>query len=228
MKQQLPGEVDELLGHQAGVITRAQALAAGMTRHAVQAKLDSGRWQRLHVGVYAGYSGGPARESLMWAAILAVRSGAVLCHQTAAELHGLLDVGKVRAIHVMVPRGRPVTPLRGVVIHYSRRVDVARHPALEPPRTRLEETVLDLAEAEATATGAISWILSACASRGCAEDGSCSRRSAMPGPAWSPSWSTAICTAWSARTACRKEPDSGGRAWAASRDTKTFATRSTG
>jgi hypothetical protein len=165
MKQQLPGAVDELLGHQAGVITRVQALAAGMTRHAVQAKLDSGRWQRLHVGVYAGYSGGPARESLMWAAILAVRSGAVLCHQTAAELHGLLDVGKVRAIHVMVPRGRPVTPLRGVMIHYSRRVDVARHPALEPPRTRLEDTVLDLAEAEATATGAISWILSACASR---------------------------------------------------------------
>src|SRR5258708_30718902 len=65
----------------------------------------------------------------------------------------------------MVARGHTVAPMKGVVIHYSRRVDVARHPALEPPRTRLEETVLDLAEAEATATGAISWILTACASR---------------------------------------------------------------
>jgi hypothetical protein len=51
------------------------------------------------------------------------------------------------------------------VIHYSRRAGVARHPALEPPRTRLEETVLDLAEAATTGTGAISWILAACASR---------------------------------------------------------------
>jgi hypothetical protein len=165
MTQQLPGEVDGLLSRQAGVITRTQALAAGMTRHAIQARLDSGRWQRLHVGVYAAYSGLPARESLLWAAVLGVRSGGVLCHQTAAELHGLRDVGKSRKIHVMVPRGHSITALTGVVIHYSRRVNVARHPALEPPRTRLEETVLDLAEAEATTTGAISWILTACASR---------------------------------------------------------------
>jgi hypothetical protein len=89
----------------------------------------------------------------------------VLCHQTAAELHGLLDVGKGREIHVMVPRGHSATPLMGVVIHYSQRADVARHPALEPPRTRLEDTVLDLAEAEVTANGAIGWILNACASR---------------------------------------------------------------
>ncbi|HEX4657447.1 MAG TPA: type IV toxin-antitoxin system AbiEi family antitoxin domain-containing protein [Streptosporangiaceae bacterium] len=165
MTQQLPGEVDELLSRHAGVITRAQALAAGMTRHAIQARLDSGRWQRLHVGVYAVYSGRPTRESLLWAAVLGVRSGGVLCHQTAAELHGLQDVGTGRKIHVMVPCGHSVAALTGVVIHYSRRVQVARHPALEPPRTRLEETVLDLAEAEATTTGAISWILTACASR---------------------------------------------------------------
>jgi very-short-patch-repair endonuclease len=65
----------------------------------------------------------------------------------------------------MVSSGQAVAPMKGVVVHYSRRVDVARHPALEPARTRLEETVLDLAEAESTATGAISWILTACASR---------------------------------------------------------------
>ena len=55
--------------------------------------------------------------------------------------------------------------MKGVVIHYSQRVDVARHPVLEPPRTRLEETVLDLAAAEATPARATAWILSACASR---------------------------------------------------------------
>ena len=80
MTRQLPEEISNLLGRQAGVITRAQALARGMTRHAVEARLNSRRWQRLHVGVYAAYSGRPTRESMMWAAVLGVRSGAVLSH----------------------------------------------------------------------------------------------------------------------------------------------------
>jgi very-short-patch-repair endonuclease len=154
-----------MLRHQAGVITRAQALAAGISRHAIYARLESERWQRLHVGVYVGYSGPLTRESLMWAAALAAGPGALLCYRTAAELHGLLDARKGEAIHVMVPRSRTLRPMRRVVVHYSQRVDAARHPALEPPRTRLEETVLDLAEAERTANGAIAWILDTCASR---------------------------------------------------------------
>jgi hypothetical protein len=161
----LPQELEGLARHQAGVLTRAQMMAAGMTRHALYDRLDRGRWQRLHAGVYATYSGPLARQSLLWGAILGARPGAVLCHETAAELHGLLEPGKDNAIHVMVSRGRPVAPMTGVVVHYSKRAQIARHPALEPPRTRLEETVLDLAEAERTATGAVSWILSACASR---------------------------------------------------------------
>jgi hypothetical protein len=165
MTRKLPREISRLTGRQAGVITCAQALAAGMTRHAVQARIGAGHWQRLHVGVYLTYSGPPARTSLLWGAVLAVKSGAVLCHQTAAELHGLADGRNDSVVHVMVPRGRPVARMKGVAIHYSRRVEIARHPALQPPRTRLEDTVLDLAEAEPTATGAIGWILTACASR---------------------------------------------------------------
>jgi very-short-patch-repair endonuclease len=165
MKQQLPQQAGRLARRQAGVITRAQAMAAGLTRHAVYARLASGRWQRLHAGVYAAYSGPVARESRLWAAVLGARPGAVLCHQTAAELHGLLEPRKGGAIHVMARRGSIVAPMSGVVVTYSGRVDAARHPTLEPPRTRLDETVLDLAEMERTATGATAWILDACASR---------------------------------------------------------------
>ena len=152
-----------MLRHQAGVITHSQALGAGISRHAIYARLESERWQRLHRGVYVGYSGPLTRESLMWAAVLAAGPGALLCYRTAAELHGLLDAPKGNAIHVMVPRWGTLRPMRRVVVHYSRRVDAAGHPALEPPRTRLEETVLDLAEAERTANGATAWILDACA-----------------------------------------------------------------
>jgi len=165
MRGSVPRELEELIRRQAGVVTRAQALAAGMTRHAVEARLDGGRWRRLHPGVYLVYTGPPARESLMWAAVLGVKPGAVLCYQTAAELHGLVEARKRGAVHIMVPRGRPAAPMNGVVVHYSRRAQIARHPALPPPRTRLEDTVLDLAEAETTATRAVGWILTACASR---------------------------------------------------------------
>jgi hypothetical protein len=165
MARYLPGELGELVGRQAGVITRAQILATGMTRHALQARLDSGRWQRLHNGVYAAYGGRPARQSMMWAAVLGARGGAVLSHQSAAELYGLLDGSDHRAIHVMVPRGHAVTPMARVVVHYSQRLEAARHPVLEPPRTRLEETALDLAAIAPTAMSAIGWILGPCASR---------------------------------------------------------------
>lgn len=154
-----------VLRRQAGVLTRGQALSAGMSRHAVYARLDSGRWQRLYNGVYATYSGPPNRESRLWAAVLAAGPGAVLSHRTAAELHGLLDAPRSQVVHITVPRSRTIVPMRRVVIHYSQRVNAARHPGLLPPRTRLEDTVLDLAQAEATATRAVGWILRACASR---------------------------------------------------------------
>jgi Transcriptional regulator, AbiEi antitoxin/Protein of unknown function (DUF559) len=161
----LPKEAERLVRHQSGIITRAQAMAAGMTRHGIYARLDSGRWQRLHAGVYSVYSGPVAHGSQLWAAVLGARPGAVLSHQTAAELYGLLEPRKGGTIHVMVAHGHTVAPLKGVVVHYSRRVAAARHPALQPPRTRLEETVLDLAETERTTNGAIAWLLDTCASR---------------------------------------------------------------
>ena len=70
MTGQLPDECDQLLQLQAGVITRAQALSAGMSRHALQAKLDSGHWRRLHSGVYAAFGARPDRAAVLWAAVL--------------------------------------------------------------------------------------------------------------------------------------------------------------
>jgi hypothetical protein len=43
-----------------------------------------------------------------------------------------------------VANGSPVTRPSGTAVHYSRRLELARHPALLPPRTRVEDSVLDL------------------------------------------------------------------------------------
>jgi very-short-patch-repair endonuclease len=61
-------------------------------------------------------------------------------------------------IHVTVPGDRYVERIRGIVLHRSSRVSQAAHPVLAPPRTRLEETVLDLAGTAATVDDACGWV----------------------------------------------------------------------
>jgi len=55
--------------------------------------------------------------------------------------------------------------IRGVIIHYSSRLAEARHPARLPPQTKLEETVLDLADLAHTAEDAVAWPIRACQRR---------------------------------------------------------------
>ncbi len=108
----------------------------------------AGEWQRIQRGVYAAFSGEATREAQLWAALLRAGPEAVLSHQTAAELYGLIKQPSP-LIHVTVPAAsNPAKSSRipGVVVHRSRILDRTRHPALLPPRTRIEETVLDLIE----------------------------------------------------------------------------------
>jgi very-short-patch-repair endonuclease len=64
-----------------------------------------------------------------------------------------------------VPRKAASPAVPGLVLHFSARVAEARHPARLPPRTKLEETVLDLADLERTAEGAVAWPIRACQRR---------------------------------------------------------------
>ena len=149
---------------QNGVLTRSQALAAGFTDQVIATNLRQGRWQRLHPGVYATFSGPPGADCLQWAAVLRAGPRAVLSYQTAARLWDLAGPATA-AIHVTVPRGSPVAGAPGLVVHYSQRVTQARHPTRTPPLTTVEETALDLAGAAGTAEDAVAWVLRAVASR---------------------------------------------------------------
>ncbi|GAA1823602.1 hypothetical protein GCM10009835_50730 [Planosporangium flavigriseum] len=146
------------------MVTRAQALADGMTTDAVRERLRAGRWQRLFRSVYATFSGPVPRESMLWAAVLRAGSGAMLSHQSSAELIGLMDEPD-GLIHVTVPTGRDISPIPGVVVHQSSRADRARHPIRLPPQTRVEETVVDLTQTSASLGQALGLIAKACGRR---------------------------------------------------------------
>jgi hypothetical protein len=166
MPAELKPECRELIAFQSGVVARSQLLPLGVTDDRICALLQARRWMRLQRGVYAAFTGEPCRSALLWAAVLRAGSGA-LSHQTAAELFGIADA-PARLIHVTVPAGRhPARPgaIPGILIHRSDRVLVARHPVLQPPRTRLEETVLDLVHGAASFEEALGWLCRAAGRR---------------------------------------------------------------
>src|SRR5258708_15964910 len=49
-----------------------------------------------------------------------------------------------------------------IVVHRTGRIDAVRHPARTPPRTRVQETLVDLTQLSASFDDAFSWL-----SRGC-------------------------------------------------------------
>jgi very-short-patch-repair endonuclease len=142
---------------QEGVLTAAQLVGAGMSHEALSSLVRGGHWQRPHRGVYATFSGELSRDADLWAAVLAAGPDAMLSYESAAEVSKLADKPSA-LVHVTVPNSRRVKPIRGVVIHYSDRAEQARHPAGMPPRTLIEETVLDLAGEAAIVDDAVGWV----------------------------------------------------------------------
>jgi very-short-patch-repair endonuclease len=145
---------------QAGILTRQQALAAGVTARMIQCNVQRGRWRAVHRAVYATFDGPIPRTGALWAAVLAAGRDATLSHHTAAELWNIADE-RSAAVHVTIPADRRIGPLHGIVVHHSSRLGLARHPTLRPFRTRVEETVLDLADLAVSVDAAIAWCTAA-------------------------------------------------------------------
>jgi very-short-patch-repair endonuclease len=149
-----------LLSVQAGIIDRDQALDVGLSARQISYRLNSGAWQRVYPGVYATFTGQLTREARLWAAVRLAGDGAMVSHETAAEVHGMIDK-PAPSIHVTVPLSRRPTrhrPGRGIVIHRS---DQSREHLPGPfklPLTRVDDTVLDLVAAAPTFDHAYTWI----------------------------------------------------------------------
>jgi very-short-patch-repair endonuclease len=114
----------------------------------------------LRRGTYATFTGDPPREAKLWAALLRVGPGAVLSHETAAEVHGLTDKPSAQ-IHITVPAKRQPDrrrKIRGVVVHRSRCLRPEWQPPWRLPRTSVEDTILDLVAAARTFDDAYGWI----------------------------------------------------------------------
>lgn len=150
----------ELLDFQSRIVSHRQAVRLGVSRTAVVRRAKSGAWQRLHRGTYATFTGVPSRDAILWAALLRAGPGAVLSHETAAEIHRLIDKPSAK-VHITVPASHDParrSPIRGVTIHRSRNVASEPLPPWQLPRTPIAETVLDLIESAKTNDDAFAWL----------------------------------------------------------------------
>jgi hypothetical protein len=162
MVSKLPPTLRNLAQRQYGVVSRSQAIRTGLSPDMIKFRVTSGRWQQLHLGVYATFSGIPGRSAWLWAALLAAGPDAVLSYQTAAELHGLSDK-PTSPIHVSIPRDRHLVTVEGVRLHRSARAVDAVQRGSWPPRTTVEETVLDLTETAKSFDDVCGWVTRAVA-----------------------------------------------------------------
>jgi putative AbiEi antitoxin of type IV toxin-antitoxin system len=148
-------ELAPLARLQAGVVTREQVLAHGVSDRTVARLLTNEHWRRVRSGVYLTSGGEPSFESLAWAGVLAAGSAARVGGAAAAHLDGLL-ADPPAPVLVLVPHGQILRSCDRW--HFVRERPGAREARSvgAPPRTTVEDTVLDLC-ATAPAADVVGW-----------------------------------------------------------------------
>jgi hypothetical protein len=158
MANTIPPALREMLTEQAGMVSRRQVLRAGLTRSTIDSKVRHGRWQQVHPGVYAAFTGNVAWEARLWGAVLYAGPGALLSHGTAAEILRLTD-RRLPVIQVTIPQSRRVRAPQDVQVHRSS-VAYPRWRPLRgiPPHTFYADTIIDLVGAADNRDDVVAWI----------------------------------------------------------------------
>jgi hypothetical protein len=155
-----------LLQRQAGVVTRRQCLAHGMTPVSFARAARRGDLVRVHPRVYVFHNGPFSWLERAWAAVLWAEPAGLSGSSALRAFHQRdLTARDEEPIHVLVARDRHLVAPSGVVVHRSAHADQRIQKNLSPPRVRYEHTVLDLAEAAVDDLAAIAVLADGCGSR---------------------------------------------------------------
>jgi very-short-patch-repair endonuclease len=134
--------VSELAERQHGLAARRQLLALGLSKRAIEGRLERGVFHPMHRGVYAVGFRIRSKEARWMAATLACGPDAVLSHWSAAGLWGLRR-GSSQAIEVTRAKGWRAPG--AVVAHRAAPPDDERTVVDGIPVTTTPRTILDLA-----------------------------------------------------------------------------------
>jgi hypothetical protein len=159
-----PRRLGRLFGHQAGAVTRAQLLAAGVTEQQVRAQVTARRWQLALPGIAVLFTGPLPERTRLWVATLHAGDDAVLSHETAAEAHGLRLRRSDDLVHVLVGHGRKVVVPEWIRLHRTRLPQPEHATSLAglPLATCIQDTVLDLVDDSRSPRRALHCVMAAC------------------------------------------------------------------
>jgi hypothetical protein len=134
-----------LLVDQDGVVSRRQALTAGLEPHDLARFVRRRELVILHPGIYLNHTGTATFQQRCWAAVL-LHAPAALSHETALRAHeGPGSTRRESPLHVTVHHERRVQEGPGIVLHRSLHLDDRVLWQAGPPRVRYEEAALDVA-----------------------------------------------------------------------------------
>lgn len=135
----LPAKARKLLSAQHGVITTAQLVACSVTRRTIDRL--SGGWQRLSPGIYL--TGAPSFDAAVSAGLIRGGPDAVVGGMAACFLEkAVRDAPKT--VLIWAAERRTGFPVGDWAVEF-RRGTPSRFGELEPPRTRIHRSLLDVA-----------------------------------------------------------------------------------
>jgi very-short-patch-repair endonuclease len=138
---------------QAGVFSRAQALAFGYSDNQISRAIKSGAWKVSSSGVYR-LAGIPMTLTARgWLVVLAAGEGALLSRRVAGWLHQIDAVPGYRRLDVSVPAHRRPRDVPGAVVHRAALTSADRAWSRGLPVTSALRTVVDLALTTAPEVG---------------------------------------------------------------------------
>jgi hypothetical protein len=128
---------------QHGLVTRSQALGAGVSANQLDWRRRRGLWVPVQQGVYCLPGSRRSREQAILAACLALGGETVASHRSAAWLWGMIHPSRAR-VEVTVPYGRRPS-LPRIVVHRTR-LKLVSAKLHEIPITSPVGTIIDLAQ----------------------------------------------------------------------------------
>ena len=154
-----------LLVDQAGVISRAQVLAAGLAPRDLARLVRRRELTPMHPGVYVDHTGEPTFLQRCWAGVLLYWPAALAAETAMRATEGPGSRRPGWPIQLAVHRGRRLEPPAGLTVLRTDRLDEQVLWNLGPPRMRYEEAAIDVAAAAASDFSALDALSRAVQSR---------------------------------------------------------------
>ncbi len=131
-------DVHELLGRQAGVVSRQQLMGAGGRKSDLDRMVRRRELARVHPGVYVDHTGPLTWEQRAWAAVLYAAPAAL-------HLESALGGDPEAPIDIAIDDNRRICAPQGVRVHRVRDLAPQVLWNMSPPRVRVDDVVLELA-----------------------------------------------------------------------------------